>query len=594
MSGPTRTDTRGSHRFNVLPQFRPEKCPDYEEIPTSTRIFRRLAAFFSWGKEIITGRDYTPAAGYVEAAWKLVERGHQLAGTSLELPTVAVPGEYVNVPEQSAPALEQPTDTALEPIMEDVPQPELELVEQPAPRRRRRPARPFHNFLATRPRPVPDEMEITPYEYELLPPAPEFLPRPNSQDCPQDEFEYWLQWRYPAVTLLHQLKAHGKSTPYAEAYLRGRGNNDLDVMEFKGLMREVEREPESEWIQEQRLANDAAIEATRNAGDDQSVTPLVPTPEFLAARAAALAEIEWFKNATANIKTLVPDAAAIQKDCFGATSRVAAQNESAPDASAVAIHNDAAPTSLPDPSQPLPDAAPIVSGREVSSPPERSPPNSPPSPEMPLYSTMAFIEIVNQVTESVEEPDVNNPYDWEGARTPDVDDTDSLRPLKRTWQQMKDLEVGAKQSQPRLTEQRIIEATVPKGAKRSRPDPNTKFLNPAANSGQKSRWSTRRRLDDSDDGEDADDEGSQPKKRRIASTPNGHSDSSPSPEVADVDMDDAPSAPVTKPMEVVEPPSRPSTPTSPPVSTPTPAPVPRPAVTPLLPSPVINSSSSSH
>ncbi|PCH44263.1 hypothetical protein WOLCODRAFT_138893 [Wolfiporia cocos MD-104 SS10] len=214
--------------------------------------------------------------------------------------------------------------------------------------------------------------------------------------------------------------------------------------------------------------------------------------------------------------------------------------------------------------------------------------------EMPLYSTMAFIEIVNEVTKSVEEPDVNNPYDWEGARTPDVDDIDSLRPLKRTWQQMKDLEVGAKQSQPRLTEQRIIEATVPKGAKRSRPDPNTKFLNPAANSGQKSRRSTRRRLDDSDDGEDADDEGSQPKKRRIASTPNGHSDSSPSPEVADVDMDDAPSAPVTKPMEVVEPPPRPSTPASPPVSTPTPAPVPRPAVTPLAPSPVINSSSSSH
>ncbi|PCH37293.1 hypothetical protein WOLCODRAFT_167411 [Wolfiporia cocos MD-104 SS10] len=353
-------------------------------------------------------------------------------------------------------------------------------------------------------------------------------------------------------------------------------------------------EPEPEWIQEQRLANDAAIEVTRNTGNDQSVTPLVPTPEFLAARTAALAKIEWFKNATANIKALVPDAATIQKDCFGAASRVGAQNESTPDASAVAIHNDAAPTSLPDPSQPLPDAVPIVSGCEVSSPPERSPPNSPPSPEMPLYSTMAFIQIVNQVTESVEEPDVNNPYDWEGGRTPDVDDIDSLRPLKRTWQQMKDLEVGAKQSQPRLTEQRIIEATILKGAKRSRPNPNTKFLNPAANSGQKSRWSTRCRLDDSDNGEDAYNKGSQLKKRRIASMPNGHSDSSPSPEVADVNMDDAPSAPVTKPMEVVEPPSRPSTPTSPPVSTPTPAPIPCPAVTPLLPSPVINSSSSSH
>ncbi|PCH39000.1 hypothetical protein WOLCODRAFT_159565, partial [Wolfiporia cocos MD-104 SS10] len=552
MSGPTRSDTRGSHRYNVLPQFRPEKPPDYEELPTfSTRVFKRLSDFFSWGKEIITNKDYRPDAGYVEAAWRLVERGHQLAGTSPEMLTASVPGEYVNVPEQSAPAPEQPTNTA-----PDVPESELERVEVPAPSFC--PAHPFYNFLATRPRLVPEELEIPPYE--LLPPAPEFLPPFN--DYPEDEFEYWNQWRYPAETLFHQLRAIGRMTPFVEAYLRNRSDGAVNIMDFKGLMREVQDQPEPEWIRQERLADYEAILAARKAA--RSIPPRVETPEFLALRAAALAEIEWFKNATANIKALVPDAAAIQKDCFGAASRVAAQNESAPDASAVAIHNDTAPTSLPDPSQPLPDAAPIVSGREVSSPPECSPPNSPPSPEMPLYSTMAFIEIVNQVTESVEEPDVNNPYDWEGARTPDVDDIDSLRPLKRTWQQMKDLEVGAKQSQPRLTEQRIIEATVPKGAKRSRPDPNMKFLNPAANSGQKSRWSTRRRLDDSDDGEDADDEGSQPKKRRIASTPNGHSDSSPSPEVADVDMDDAPSAPVTKPMEVVEPPSQPSTPTSPP------------------------------
>ncbi|PCH41349.1 hypothetical protein WOLCODRAFT_151394 [Wolfiporia cocos MD-104 SS10] len=69
-----------------------------------------------------------------------------LTGTNLELPTVAVPGEYVDVLEQSALTLEQPTDTALEPIMEDVPQPELELVAQPAACRR--PTHPFYNFLA--------------------------------------------------------------------------------------------------------------------------------------------------------------------------------------------------------------------------------------------------------------------------------------------------------------------------------------------------------------------------------------------------------------------------------------------------------------
>ncbi|PCH34435.1 hypothetical protein WOLCODRAFT_160867 [Wolfiporia cocos MD-104 SS10] len=73
---------------------------------------------------------------------------------------------------------------------------------------------------------------------------------------------------------------------------------------------------------------------------------------------------------------------------------------------------------------------------------------------------MAFIEIVHQVTESVEKPDVNNPHDWAGAQKPDADDIASLRPLKRTWQQMKDIKVGTKWSEPRLTEQRIIEATI--------------------------------------------------------------------------------------------------------------------------------------
>ncbi|PCH33317.1 hypothetical protein WOLCODRAFT_147414 [Wolfiporia cocos MD-104 SS10] len=471
--------------------------------------------------------------------------------------TASVPGEYVNVPEQSAPAPEQPTDT-----MPNVPELELKCVEVPV--LSFCPTHPFYNFLATRPCLVPEELEIPPYE--LLPPAPEFLP--PFKDYPEDEFEHWNQWHYPTEMLFHQLRAIGRMTLFVEAYLRNHGDGALTIMDFKGILTEVQH--------------------------SRSIPPRVETPEFLALRAAALAKIEWFKNAMVNTKALMPDAAAIQKDCFPAASAIATQNDSAPDTSAVATHNDAAPTSLPDPLQPLPDAAPIVSVHEVSSPLECSPPNPPPSPETPLYSTMAFIEIVNEVMKSVEEPDVNNPYDWEGARTPDVDDIDLLRPLKRTWQQMKDLEVGAKQSQPRLMEQRIIEATVLKGAKRSRPDPNTKFLNPAANSGQKSRRSTRHRLDDSDNGEDANDEGSQPKKRRIASTPNGHSDSLPSPEVADIDVDDALSALVTKPMEAVEPLSQPSTPASPPVSTPTPAPVPHPAVMPLLPSPVIYSSSSSH
>ncbi|PCH43194.1 hypothetical protein WOLCODRAFT_153256 [Wolfiporia cocos MD-104 SS10] len=433
------------------------------------RVFKRLSDFFSWGKEIITNKDYRPDAGYVEAAWRLVEHGHQLAGTSLELPTIAAPGEYENVLEQPAPAPEQPTGTTLKPIMEDVPQLEFELVEQPA--LRCCPAHPFYNFLATQPRGVLEELKVPPYE--LLPPAPEFLP--PFTDYPQDEFKYWLQWRYPAMTLFHQLRAIGRMTAYTEVYLHNRGNGAVDIMEFKGIMREVQDQPEPEWIQQERLVNYEAILAAQKAA--RSVPPRVETPKFLAAHAAALAKIEWFKNAMANIKALVPDATAIQKDCFPAASHITTQNDSAPDASAAAIHNDAAPTSLPDPLQPLPDAVLIVS-------------------------------------------------------------------------QMKDLEVGAKQSQPRLTEQKIIKATIPKGAKWSCLDSNMKFLNPAANSGQKSRQSTQCRLDDSDDREDANNEGSQLKKRRIASMPNGHSDSSPSPEVADIDMDDTPSALVTKPMEL--------------------------------------------
>ncbi|PCH39773.1 hypothetical protein WOLCODRAFT_149814 [Wolfiporia cocos MD-104 SS10] len=358
MSGPTRSDTRGSHRYNVLPQFCPEKRPDYEQEPPTfvTRVFKRLSDFFSWGKEIITNKDYRPDAGYVEAAWRLVERGHQLAGTSPEMLTASIPGEYVNVPEQSAPAPEQPTDTAA-----DVPESELERVEVPAPSFC--PVHPFYNFLATRPRLVPEELEIPPYE--LLPPAPEFLP--PFKDYPEDEFEYWNQWRYPAETLFHQLRAIGRMTPFVEAYLRNHGDGALTIMDFKGILAEVQHLPQAEWIQEERLADYEAILAARKAA--RSVPPRVETPEFLAARAAALAEIEWLKNATANIAALVPDAAAIQKDGFPAASRVATQNNSAPAASAATTHNDAAPTSLLEPSQPLPDAVPIVSVHEVSSPP---------------------------------------------------------------------------------------------------------------------------------------------------------------------------------------------------------------------------------
>ncbi|PCH39980.1 hypothetical protein WOLCODRAFT_150032 [Wolfiporia cocos MD-104 SS10] len=490
MIGPRRTTMRGSNRLNILPQYRPEKCTefDYEEPPTLTtrslaRAFKCVSDLFSWGKKMITDKDgYRPDAGYVDTAWRLVERGQQLAGTSPESPTVAVPGEYMDVPEQSELAPEQPTDTALEPIMKD-----------------RRPAHPFYNFLATRPRGVPEELKIPPYE--LLPPAPEFLP--PFKDYPQDEFKYWLQWRYPAVMLFHQLRAQGRMTPYTEAFLRSLGDGVLEVMGFKGIMAEVQDQPEPEWIRQERLADYEAILAARKAA--RSVPPRVETPKFLAAHAATLAKIEWFKNATVNIADYVPDAATIQKDCFGAASHVATRNDSAPVASAVATQNDAAPTPLPDASQPPPDAAPIVS--------------------RPLHMTTVFTETVEQVQGSV-------------------------RPLKRTWQQMKDVEVGAKWLEPRLTEQRVIEETVPEG-----------------------------------DGEDADDEDSSLlKKRRIASTPNGHSDSSPSPDATDVDMDDAPSGPVTKP----------STPASPPVSTPTPAPISCPAITPFVPSPVINSSSSSH
>ena len=152
-------------------------------------------------------------------------------------------------------------------------------------------------------------------------------------------------------------------------------------------------------------------------------TPPPPDPKYEALHATYLAEVEWLKNATASTNPPVPDAPALstQND-----PKPGAPAVSASDASALATQNGAAPTLLPDPSQPLPDAAPIVSVREVSSPPECSPPDSPPRAETPLCSTMAF----------------------------------EHRTLKRTWQQMTETEAGEKLSELELTTQRTFEATV--------------------------------------------------------------------------------------------------------------------------------------
>ena len=157
----------------------------------------------------------------------------QIAGTSLELPTTTMPGEYVNVPEQPAHVPEQP---APEPTTEDVSESDREPEEVSPPPFC--PADPFYNFLTIRPRLVPEELKIPPYEQ--LPPAPPYLP--PFENWPEDEWEYWFQWCYPAVTLLHQLRAIGRMTPFVEAYLRHRGNDGIvDVHEFRGILEQVKK-----------------------------------------------------------------------------------------------------------------------------------------------------------------------------------------------------------------------------------------------------------------------------------------------------------------------------------------------------------------
>ena len=139
--------------------------------------------------------------------------------------------------------------------------------------------------------------------------------------------------------------------------------------------------PTAKWIPEERLADYEAARAAARAAEQaarERIPRPPPDPKYEALRAAYLATVESLKNASAP-----------------GTSTVADQNDSALDASALATQNDAAPTSLLDPSQPLPDAAPVVSVREVSSPPERSP-SFPPSAQLPSYSAMAFIEIVHK------------------------------------------------------------------------------------------------------------------------------------------------------------------------------------------------------
>ncbi|PCH41350.1 hypothetical protein WOLCODRAFT_151395 [Wolfiporia cocos MD-104 SS10] len=236
-------------------------------------------------------------------------------------------------------------------------------------------------------------------------------------------------------------------------------------------MAEVQDQPEPEWIRQERLADYEAIRAAQKAA--RSVPHRVETPKFLAACTAALAKIEWFKNAMVNIADYVPDTAAIQKDCFPATSHIATRNDSAPIASAVATQNDAAPT---------PDATLIISVHGVLSPPECSPPNPPPRAEMPLHSTVAFIKIVKQPKESAKRPDDDNAYNQAGAQEPDVNEIASPHPLKRTWQQMNNVEVGANQLEPGLTELRVIEGTTPEGESQSHPGPNMKHANDESSS----------------------------------------------------------------------------------------------------------------
>ncbi|KAI0693176.1 hypothetical protein C8T65DRAFT_760751 [Cerioporus squamosus] len=97
-----------------------------------------------------------------------------------------------------------------------------------------------------------------------------------------------------------------------------------------------------------------------------------------------------------------------------------------------------------------------------------SPPQpSPPQPtSKPTRAASFMTELIKEVTPP-KKPDFANPYE---AANPMIKPVAKKQPVRRTRTAAK-AEAEAKKKEPELTPQAIIEATVPKGSKRSRPPP---------------------------------------------------------------------------------------------------------------------------
>ncbi|KAI0793926.1 hypothetical protein C8Q74DRAFT_1404090 [Fomes fomentarius] len=106
-----------------------------------------------------------------------------------------------------------------------------------------------------------------------------------------------------------------------------------------------------------------------------------------------------------------------------------------------------------------------------------SPPQTPPQRiSKPTRAASFMTELIKEVTPP-KKPDFANPYE---AANPMIKPAPKKRPVRRTRAAAK-TEAETQKKEPELTPQAIIEATVPKGSKRSRPPPEMIGAKPAEN-----------------------------------------------------------------------------------------------------------------
>lgn len=185
-------------------------------------------------------------------------------------------------------------------------------------------------------------------------------------------------------------------------------------------------------------------------------------------------------------------------------------------------------------------------------------PPQPPQPSRPTKAAGYMTELLKEIT-PVKKPDVSNPYQTASpVKPPRKPAPKRPRPAAKTAEK-------PKEKAPQLTAREIIEATVPKGSKRSRPPPeleesprveevsDEEIPMVAINgiSSQSSRFpSSSKSVIEVEEIASLDEE-SPPKKRKTTRSP--QPSQPPAAEVVDITSDPTPPSPLVRPTEIIEP-----------------------------------------